>query len=387
MKDRILSTQQQVEDTDETQLEGSAQIRLDTWSVLLKVVSEHPFDGVGFLGLPYVLPETGGAMGLNVKDTSHNTFLRMLAELGVFGLLLFCFILWKCWWLGERGVKAAQNRFDRQLALGLVGATLALALSCWFGDRFFSILITGNFWMLCALVDASRSSARTRRRSSAKAAPLAQTGGAGRAPRSEAASGRAGGSSPRIGTANLGPGAAAHDHPASSRVSRRRTPTLPARAPARVPRAVELLEGSVSRRSRSRTVSCGSPKDGPALGRDDVRRRLRGQRRSRCCCGRTAPVRRSYLTAGSWRCAERRGGTSRTYWNGPRFRDLTATDDRSFDLLLPAPRRARDVGARRDVSRAADRAAAARHAREDVEGLRRRTVPSRDLEEALALVR
>jgi len=153
MKDRILSTQQSVEDTDETQLEGSAQIRLDTWSVLLKVVSEHPFDGVGFLGLPYVLPETGGAMGLNVKDTSHNTFLRMLAELGVFGLLLFCFILWKCWWLGERGVKAAQNRFDRQLALGLVGATLALALSCWFGDRFFSILITGNFWMLCALVD------------------------------------------------------------------------------------------------------------------------------------------------------------------------------------------------------------------------------------------
>jgi O-antigen ligase len=121
MKERILSTQQTVEDTDDTQLEGSAQLRLDTWSVILKVVSEHPIDGVGYLGLSYVLPQEGAAQGIHVKDTAHNTFLRMLGELGVFGLLLFCFILWKCWRLGENGMKAATDQFDRQLSLGLVG--------------------------------------------------------------------------------------------------------------------------------------------------------------------------------------------------------------------------------------------------------------------------
>jgi hypothetical protein len=30
---------------------------------------------------------------------------------------------------------------------------VALGLSCWFGDRFWEIMITGNFWLLCALTD------------------------------------------------------------------------------------------------------------------------------------------------------------------------------------------------------------------------------------------
>ena len=45
-----------------------------------------------------------------------------------------------------------QARFDRQLAVGLGAATLALAVSCAFGDRFFNVLVTGNFLVLCALV-------------------------------------------------------------------------------------------------------------------------------------------------------------------------------------------------------------------------------------------
>jgi O-antigen ligase len=92
-------------------------------------------------------------MGLEVKDSAHNTFLRMLGELGVFGLILFCFILWKVYRLGEAGMKASRNPFDRQLSVGLMATTLVLAVSCWFGDRFYSILITGNFWIACALVD------------------------------------------------------------------------------------------------------------------------------------------------------------------------------------------------------------------------------------------
>jgi O-antigen ligase len=153
VKDRMAETQVGVEGSDDVTLEASSQMRIDTWNAILKVVSEHPLDGVGMLGLAYVLPMTGGEMGLEVKDSAHNTFLRMLGELGVFGLILFCFILWKVYRLGEAGMKASRNPFDRQLSVGLMATTLVLAVSCWFGDRFYSILITGNFWIACALVD------------------------------------------------------------------------------------------------------------------------------------------------------------------------------------------------------------------------------------------
>jgi O-antigen ligase len=148
-----MSTQVEVEGTDEVALEGSAEVRVQTWQAVMRVVSEHPLDGVGFTGLGFVLPQTGENLGVEVKDSAHNTYLRMMGELGILGLALFVFLLWRCWQLAWKTMRAAQNSFDRQIAVGLAGATLGMAVSCWFGDRFFSVLITGNFWMLCALVN------------------------------------------------------------------------------------------------------------------------------------------------------------------------------------------------------------------------------------------
>jgi O-antigen ligase len=153
LKDRVLGTKVESADSDDVALEGSARLRMDTWRAILKVVAEHPLDGVGFTGLAYVLPETGQELGVEVKDSAHNTYLRFLGEMGVLGLLLFLALLWRCWSLALEGMRRAVDRADRQLALGLAAATLALAISCAFGDRFFSILISGNFWMVGALVD------------------------------------------------------------------------------------------------------------------------------------------------------------------------------------------------------------------------------------------
>lgn len=153
LKQRLMGTQVEVEGTDEEELEGSAQLRIDTWTAVMKVIGEHPVDGVGFDGLKYILPETGSALGLEVKDSSHNTYLRVLAEMGIFGLMVFLWLLYRCWRLGEDGARAARSRFDRQLGIGLAAATIALALSCAFGDRFYTVLITGPFWMACALTN------------------------------------------------------------------------------------------------------------------------------------------------------------------------------------------------------------------------------------------
>lgn len=157
MVQRFTETEVEVEGTDVTELEGSAQARIDTWTALTEIISEHPLDGVGFTGLFYVLPEVGAELGLQeVKDSSHNTWLRFQAELGILGLLVLLWVFWRAFRVGLDGIRLARSDWDRQLGVGLAAAALVLALSCAFGDRFFAVNVVGNFWILCALVDTIR---------------------------------------------------------------------------------------------------------------------------------------------------------------------------------------------------------------------------------------
>lgn len=154
--DRIMSSQREVEGSDETTVDGATEVRLQTWQTILRVVKDHPVDGIGFNALPYVLPQISDAMGLvDVADSAHNTYLRMLAEMGVFGLAMFVWLMWSCWSTSDRLVRRAKTRFDRMLGVGLGGATVSLAISCAFGDRFFSLPIAASFWLLCGLADAA----------------------------------------------------------------------------------------------------------------------------------------------------------------------------------------------------------------------------------------
>ncbi len=153
VKERVLGTQVRAEESDDVGLENASQLRVDTWRAIFKVVTEHPLEGVGFAGLSSILPRTGEELGVEVMGTAHNTFLRFLGEMGVFGLALFVLLLWRCWKLAGEGMRRARDVADRQLALGAAAATLALVVSCSFGDRFFNGLIAGNYWIALALVD------------------------------------------------------------------------------------------------------------------------------------------------------------------------------------------------------------------------------------------
>jgi O-antigen ligase len=73
--------------------------------------------------------------------------------MGIFGLLFFIMLLVACVRLARAGAAAASNEFDRNLSFGVGVAAIALAINCAFGDRFFNVLIIGNFWISCALVD------------------------------------------------------------------------------------------------------------------------------------------------------------------------------------------------------------------------------------------
>jgi O-antigen ligase len=154
LKDRVASSSRTVEGSDEVAVDMASEARLQTWQTIMKVVSEHPLDGVGFTGLGYVLPDVGEDLGLEeVKDSAHNTWLRMLSEMGIAGLVLFAWLMWKCWALGWEAMRRARNAFDRSLGVGLCGATVTLAINCAFGDRFFNVVVASSYWVLCALAE------------------------------------------------------------------------------------------------------------------------------------------------------------------------------------------------------------------------------------------
>ena len=153
VKDRISSTQREDEGSDEAALDKSNQMRLNAWQLALDISKQHIFDGVGYGALAWYLQDTRAQEGReDIAGSAHNTYIRMLSEMGVFGLLAFLWLLWRCMRLSFEGVRRAASRADRQLAVALGAATLSIAISCAFGDRFFEIQNTGNFWMLCALV-------------------------------------------------------------------------------------------------------------------------------------------------------------------------------------------------------------------------------------------
>lgn len=154
LKERITASSVEVEGSDEMAVDPAAEARLQTWQSILQVVAEHPIEGVGFTGLAYVLPEVGEGLGLEeVKESAHNTWLRMLSETGIIGLAVFTWLMWKCWSIGWQAMRRSRVAFDRALGVGLCGATLTLAINCAFGDRFFNVVIAGNFWILCALTE------------------------------------------------------------------------------------------------------------------------------------------------------------------------------------------------------------------------------------------
>lgn len=155
LKDRIAESTEHSDDSGMS-VDGAAEKRLETWQTIFKVVEDHPFDGVGFTGLGYILPDLGAELGLqDIKDSAHNTYLRMLSEMGIFGLALFVWLLWKCFRLANEASRRAKSLFDRALANGLAGAVLSMAVTCAFGDRFFNVVIASSLWILCALVEDS----------------------------------------------------------------------------------------------------------------------------------------------------------------------------------------------------------------------------------------
>jgi O-antigen ligase len=171
-----------------TELNGGTG-RGDIWTVGWRMVEDNAIKGVGAGNFPiasiHYLIEPGAIVRddfiIDNPKVAHNTYLDMLAELGVVGLALFLSIIAFALWCAIRAIGFAERAGDRQvevIARAMVVVLAGLLAADFFGSRQYS----KQLWLLLALcpvvLEISRAelAARRERRSDAAEAQPAPHG-------------------------------------------------------------------------------------------------------------------------------------------------------------------------------------------------------------------
>jgi O-antigen ligase len=142
--------------------------RTDLWTVAWRMVKAHPLNGVGVGNFPNTSADYTLRPGLIERTdlifnerpfVTHNTYLQIMAETGIPGLLLFLGIIGSCMSWALRAARIWERRGDRTMEalarsmfLGLCGMLVA--------DFFISVMYSKLLWVLLALGPATYAIAR-----------------------------------------------------------------------------------------------------------------------------------------------------------------------------------------------------------------------------------
>jgi O-antigen ligase len=138
--ERINQTQ-----TEEGVLDSSSQRRLELWKESIDLFKNNVFTGVGFNVVAYL----GLAGGF--QDT-HNIYLKVLAEQGIIGMVIFLIFFWLALRSGWCLYRTADDMFLKGLGLGFVACVISTMTSNMFGDRWTYLQLGVYFWVFLALV-------------------------------------------------------------------------------------------------------------------------------------------------------------------------------------------------------------------------------------------
>jgi len=128
----------------------STEMRLEFWKVAWDNFTRNPVVGTGYNTFHHTEINPFG------KDT-HNLYLRTLTEEGVLGFVALLGLLFSVLLAARREISAAPSHSLRYaLALGIVGAWMALICANIFGDRFTYFPMISYFWSYVALMLKAR---------------------------------------------------------------------------------------------------------------------------------------------------------------------------------------------------------------------------------------
>jgi O-antigen ligase len=128
--------------------DASLQQRQNIASVTVDMIKDNPLLGVGFGAFEQSFDRyKGGYLSTGSKRSAHNTFLRVLAETGVFGFIAFLYFVWvlmRSLWVSYRRLTNLDQR-TLMFALFLsLGSFILMSVSL---DQMFE----PHFWVLCGV--------------------------------------------------------------------------------------------------------------------------------------------------------------------------------------------------------------------------------------------
>jgi O-antigen ligase len=130
--------------------------RLDLWLSSLQMIRDHPLLGVGLDNFAYLYQQVylrvGAAAEPNLSHP-HNWLLHVWLELGLSGLIAFC-------WLLLTFAKEARSARRGWLVAGAVGSLADMLIHGFLDNSFFLVDLAFLFWLSLALVVAERTTAR-----------------------------------------------------------------------------------------------------------------------------------------------------------------------------------------------------------------------------------
>jgi len=143
------SVQERIRMTTESegagQLDSSAGERLVLWEDAMNLFKRNPVTGSGFETYRYMYRVE------RFRDT-HNYFVKVLAETGIAGMVLFLVLLWKLTRLGLNLFAKAESPLWAGLGLGFVALMFSLMVANCFGDRWTYPQVDGYLWILLGCV-------------------------------------------------------------------------------------------------------------------------------------------------------------------------------------------------------------------------------------------
>ena len=145
--DRIGMTEQVDASGDEI-LDTSTASRFIIWEGAGKLIAERPWG----LGLNHFRREIGRYVPDYRGYDAHNAYVLVTTEMGVVGLIAFLLLILGLFRLARNVERLDKSENSRILGEGFLLAVMGLILCNIFGSRLFDGLITGNFWILAALV-------------------------------------------------------------------------------------------------------------------------------------------------------------------------------------------------------------------------------------------
>lgn len=126
----------------------------------LQMIKDHPLTGIGVNTFLYIYPQyqspEEGAPS-KPQPHAHNVFLQIGAEMGLFAIIIFLWLLVRVFKIGWETLRRTKDDYLRALVIGLLGSLIAFLISQEFDYMWSRPNLFIFFWILLAMFLATRN--------------------------------------------------------------------------------------------------------------------------------------------------------------------------------------------------------------------------------------